>query len=324
MRCVLASITASVAALAVAASADEAPREESTRLVARYQASLQVAPDGPGFRHPSAVSTDPLGNVFVADTDNHRVLHFDEKGRFVFEFGGYGWNAGELSRPTDVSAREGFRLFVADAGNERIQWFDIADSSPEGSVFPFQEGEGLAGEELVLPSRLHIDPEGRVYVSDTLCHCVWIFTPTGELIAQLGGFGEEPARFRNPGGVTVGKRGRVYVADTGNRRIQVFDSIGNWVAVWGGPDEDPLVEPVGLDVGAEGNVWVADAGSGWVRVFTPAGVPLFRFGGPGDGPGRFRSPVDVAVGPGGVVYVVDEEREVVERYQVLREADGER
>jgi DNA-binding beta-propeller fold protein YncE len=121
----------------------------------------------------------------------------------------------------------------------------------------------------------------------------------------------------------VGKKGRVYVADTGNRRIQVFDSIGNWIAVWGGPEEEFLDEPIGIDAGPGGNIWVADAGSGWVRVFTPAGAPLFRFGGPGDGPGRFRSPVDVAVGPDGVVYVVDEEREVVERYQVRRETDGE-
>jgi len=313
-----------LAALPALAPAAEPVPEESARLVARYEASLFSEPDGPGFRSPSAVSTDPLGNVFVADTGNHRVLHFDARGRFVFEFGGYGWGEGELSRPSDVCAAEGFRLFVADAGNERIQWFDISDSSPEGSVFPFQEGAGLAGEALVLPSRLHIDPEGRVYVSDPLCHCVWIFTPTGELIQQLGGLGEEPSRFRNPAGVAVGRQGRVYVADSGNHRIQVFDSIGNWVAAWGGPAEDPLVEPFGVDVDSRGDLWVADAGAGRVRAFTPSGVPLFSFGGPGDGPGRFRSPVDVAVAPDGVVYVVDEEREVVERYRILRETDGER
>jgi DNA-binding beta-propeller fold protein YncE len=310
-------------AVAAQTCASEEP-EGSARLVARFEVSLHSAPDGPGFRRPGAVSTDPLGNVFVADTGNHRVLHFDAIGRFVFEFGGYGWDAGELSSPTDVSAQEGFRLFVADSGNERIQWFDISDSSPEGAVFPFQEGEGLEGEELVLPSRLSIDPEGRVYVSDALCHCVWVFTPTGELVLRLGGLGSEPARFREPAGVAVGKQGMVYVADSGNRRIQVFDAIGSWVAAWGGPEEDPLVRPVGVDVDAGGDVWVADAGSASVRVFTPAGAPLFRFGGRGDGPGRFRSPVDVAVGPGAVVYVADEEREVVERYRIRRETDGER
>jgi len=134
------------ATLPGAATAQDEPRDTgSARLEARFEMSLHSTPDGPGFRSPGAISADLFGNVFVADTGNHRVVHFDADGRFVFEFGGYGWNDGELSSPTDVSAREGFRLFVVDAGNERIQQFDISDSSPEGEVFPFREGEGLFG-----------------------------------------------------------------------------------------------------------------------------------------------------------------------------------
>jgi DNA-binding beta-propeller fold protein YncE len=311
-------------ALVAAGPGFAAPPEgdETVRMVARFEASLLSTPDGPGFRRPGGVTTDLFGSVFVVDTGNHRVVHFDPNGRFVFEFGGYGWNEGELSSPTDASAREGFALFVVDAGNERIQWFDIGDSSPEGAVFPFREGAGLAGEELVLPSRVCVDSEGRVYVSDSLCHCVWIFTPTGALISRLGGLGQEPSRFRDPSGVAVGPKGRVYIADSGNRRIQVFDAIGNWIAAWGGPDEDFLDTPIGIDVDPHGNVWVADAGSAFIRVLTPTGAPLFEFGGPGDGPGRFRTPVDVAVAPDGRVYVVDEEREVVERFWIVRETDG--
>jgi len=63
---------------------------------------------------------------------------------------------------------------------------------------------------------------------------------------------------------------------------------------------------------------VADTGAAEIRVFTPAGAPLFRFGGSGDGPGRFRRPVDVAVGPDGRVWVVDEKRGVVEGFSILR------
>jgi DNA-binding beta-propeller fold protein YncE len=238
----------------------------------------------------------------------------------VFTFGGYGWDEGELSGPTDVCAREGFRLFVVDAGNDRVQQFDIGDSSPEGVVFPFQTGSGFAGEELVRPYRMDVDDEGRIYICDSLCHCVWVFAPTGELIDRLGGLGGEPTRMRDPGGVAIGPQGRVYVADTGNRRIQVFDLLGNWLAAWGGDDTELLVEPTGIDVGPGGNVFVADAGASRVVVLTSAGVPLFRFGGPGDGPGRFRAPVDVAVTEDGRVYVVDEVRQVVERFRILRDA----
>lgn len=298
--------------------------ESSSRFLARFDIAL-TTPEGGGFREPLGVSTDPFGNVFVADTGNHRVVQYDPHGRFVIELGGYGWDEGELSRPTDVCAREGFRLFVVDAGNDRIQEFDISDKSSAGTAFPFQEGEGLSGEALVRPVRMDLDREGRIYVSDDLCHCVWIFSPTGSLVLELGGLGDAASRFRDPAGVAVGARGAVYVADPGNHRIQVFDSIGNWKAAWDGPAEDPLKEPTGIDVGADGNVYVADAADARVRVFTAEGIPLFSFGGPGDAPGTFRSPVDVAVGPDGRVWVVDEVRQTVEGYRIERvSVPGER
>ncbi len=240
-------------------------------------------------------------------------------GRFVFEFGGYGWEVGELSSPTDVCAREGFRLFVSDAGNDRVQQFDISDLSPEGAIFPFQEGTGFSGEALVRPTYLDVDDEGRMYVSDPLCHCVWIFTPVGELVMQLGGRGVEPGRFLHPSGVAVAPKGRFYVADSGNRRIQVFDPLGNWIAAWGGPTDTPLQEPTGIDVDAEGNVVIADRAAARVVVMSPRGMRLMAFGGPGDGPGAFRAPVDVAVAPDGSVIVVDQDRETVERYRLVRD-----
>jgi DNA-binding beta-propeller fold protein YncE len=297
--------------------------EEGARFAARYEASLYSSGRDPGFYAPQGVSVDPFGNVFVADTGNHRVVQFDSQGRYVIELGGYGWDDGELSRPTDVAAGEGFRLFVVDAGNERIQEFDIGDSSPEGVVFPFREGSGLGDEALVHPERMRVDGEGRIYVSDSRCHCVWIFTPTGELVVRLGGLGKEATRFRDPAGVAVDGRGHVFVADSGNARIQVFDPIGNWVASWSGGSEDPFVEPIGIDVGPDGNVYVADAGAHCVRMLTRDGIPLLRFGTEGDGAGSFRRPVDVALGPDGALYVVDEVRQVVERFRVVRMADGE-
>ncbi len=310
-----------IAVLPGVAQGQEAPA--APEWTVRRAAALVPPPGGPAFREPAAVSADPFGALFVADTGNHRVVEFDAAGRPVFEFGGYGWRDGQLAQPTDVCAREGFRLFVVDAGNERIQQFDIRDESAEGAAFPFEAGAGLGEETLVRPSRMDLDAEGRVYVADELCHCVWIFAPTGALVARWGGLGDAPTRFRAPAGVAVADKGRVYVADAGNRRIQVFDSIGNWVAAWTGPVDDPLVEPAGIDVGPDGRVWVADAGAGRVRAFTPEGFPVLSFDGTADGE-ALGAPCDVEAVPGDVVWVVDRERAAVEGFRVERVPAGAR
>lgn len=309
--------------LAVPSLAEEDPEGSESRGSSAHFEARPVLTLGQGIgaelRSPEAIGIDPFGAVYVADTENHRVLRFSARGEFEFEYGGYGWDEGRLSRPTDVSAQEGFRLFVVDAGNDRIQSFSIQDSADEGGVFAFRPGRGFEDEELVRPYRLDLDAEGRIYVSDELCHCVWIFTPTGELVAKLGGYGAEDARFDRPSGVAVSAKGeKVFVADAGNRRVQVFDSVGNWIATWAGAASAPLREPVGVDVGGDGRVYVADAGTASVRVFNAEGAPLFSFGGPGDGPGRFRALRDVAVGPDGRVWTVDAEREVAEAFVIER------
>jgi DNA-binding beta-propeller fold protein YncE len=305
----------------VAAAPDPPSATRGTRFFARHEISLFAADGRPGFREPGAVSVDLFGNIFVADTGNHRVVQFDPRGRRVFEFGGYGWREGELSSPSDVCAREGFRLFVVDAGNERVQQFHIRDATAEGSVLPFAAGRGFADQELVRPQRMDLDAEGRSYVTDELCHCVWIFSPVGQLVARLGGLGEAATRFRSPAGVAVDARGRAYVADAGNRRVQVFDAIGNWLATWGGGNTNLFVEPAGIAVAPDGGVWVADRGTSRVILLSATGEFVFAFGGQGDGPGTFRRLTDVEVGPDGRVWVADAERGVVEGYRIERVAD---
>ncbi|MCA9752024.1 MAG: hypothetical protein KC591_07520, partial [Gemmatimonadetes bacterium] len=132
----------------LAASTAASEDDLAAHLAARYDRVL-LAPEDRPLRNPSAVSVDPFGGIFVADTDNHRVLQYDAAGRFTFALGGYGWESGRLSQPTDVCAREGFRVFVADAGNDRVQSFSIRDSAEEGTVFPFSFGSGFGGEPLV-------------------------------------------------------------------------------------------------------------------------------------------------------------------------------
>jgi sugar lactone lactonase YvrE len=67
---------------------------------------------------------DAAGNLYVVDTDNHRIQRFDAAGRFVASWGEHGSFPGLLAFPSGAVIR-GDRLFVADTRNHRVQVFDL-------------------------------------------------------------------------------------------------------------------------------------------------------------------------------------------------------
>ena len=68
--------------------------------------------------------------LVVADTDNHRVVAFDEGGVERFRFGEKGSRAGQFTNPADVWVNDdGTEIVVADTGNGRVQVFSLLDEA---------------------------------------------------------------------------------------------------------------------------------------------------------------------------------------------------
>lgn len=82
------------------------------------------AGSGPGqLDSPAALALDAAGNVYVADTQNHRVEVFDADGGFLTQWGGYGSAPGQFNRPMGIAVSPDGRVYVADTYNNRIQVF---------------------------------------------------------------------------------------------------------------------------------------------------------------------------------------------------------
>jgi DNA-binding beta-propeller fold protein YncE len=177
------------------------------------------------------------GEIYVGDYGgrDHRVLRFDERGRFLGQVGTMGAGEGEFKRPSGVGIdREDF-VYVADASNHRVQKLTrelkfVAAWGTEGTgsgqlYFPFDlavgpwpgEGSDKGGGVKGAPP-----PREAVYVLERGNHRVQVFSTAGRWLTSFGGFGPGPGELNQPWGIAVGPDGTVYVADTYHHRVQRF------------------------------------------------------------------------------------------------------
>ena len=96
---------------------------------------------------PSGVASDTLGNLFIADTFNHRIRRVDSVTKIITTVAGNGTEGfsgdgglaaqASLSIPFDVALDGLGNLFIADSGNGRIRrfWIGCAPNDP-GDCLP--------------------------------------------------------------------------------------------------------------------------------------------------------------------------------------------
>lgn len=91
------------------------------------------------FYHPTNISVDQKGNLYVTDTINFRIQKFDPDGNFLLSFGEAGDVAGNFSRPKGNAVDRNDFIYVVDSGFENVQIF-----TPEGEIALFFGGWGDA------------------------------------------------------------------------------------------------------------------------------------------------------------------------------------
>lgn len=255
-------------------------------------ADLAVGTAGSGpaqFNAPRGIAIAPDGSIFVADSLNHRIQHFDADGGFLDEWGAISdLDSGELeggtfNEPWGVAVSpDGRYVYVADTWNHRIQKF-----SSSGVFLAAWGNFGQDDQPYSMwgPRDLLVDNEGNVLVMDTGNKRIKVFDADGNFLTQFGEFGFELGQFDEPVGMALDREsGRLYVADTWNQRVQVLEyangaiaPLESWdISGWFGQS---LVNKPYLTVGADGRVYVTDPEAGRVLAFESEGTFLYYFGG---------------------------------------------
>jgi len=169
------------------------------------------------FDRPFGVAVDSSGNVYGADTNNHRIMKFTSNGSFITKWGSEGSGDYQFILPSGVAVDSSGNVYVADTWNNRIMKF-----TSNGSFITKWGSYGSGDYQFYLPSGVAVDSSGNVYVADTDNHRIMKFTSNGSFITKWGSYGSGDYQFIYPFGVAVDSSGNVYVADSGNSRIMKF------------------------------------------------------------------------------------------------------
>jgi PKD repeat protein len=304
--------------------------------------------DGTGanarFNHPTLLSVDGSGNVFVADSGNH-TLRKIASGGVVSTLAGTAGSAsfadgsGAAARfdsPAGVAVDAQGTIYVADSLNHAIR-----ATTPQGSVTTLAGGQVAhpgssdGNGELAafwLPQGAAVDASGNLYIADGN-HTIRKITPARDVTTIAGKFGiagatdgaaTTQALFNGPSGIAADAAGNVYVADTLNGTVRKITTGGTVSTLAGtalnfgssdsnGPSAN-FSRPTGVAVDAAGNVYVSDAGTNrTIRMIDPAGNVTTIAGvagasGSADGSGaaaRFVNPLGIAIDAAGNLYVTD-------------------
>ena len=170
---------------------------------------------------PHGIVVDSLGNIYVTDTANNRVVKFDgATGAFIFAWGTLGTANGEFTTPYAIAIDASDRLYVSDS-TDRIQLFDATGLTATylgtwGGSMGRSDGQfmGIRG--------LYVDSSGNLFVTDFRNSRVQKMNSNGTYMLKWGIFGNLHSMFNTPEGVAVDSSGNIHVVDSGNDRIQVF------------------------------------------------------------------------------------------------------
>jgi len=194
------------------------------------------------LNHPVGLAFDSAGNLYIGDSNNHRIRKVAPNGIITTVAGngnpGFSGDGGpatnaELNEPFGIAFDPYGNLFIADSANNRISVL-----MPNGTITTVA-GNGKAGysgdmipaitAELNQPFDVAFDPYGNLYIADANNYRIRKVTTNGTILTVGGGTGEgysgdgfigTNAKLNSASGLVVDSSNNVFIADSGNNVIR--------------------------------------------------------------------------------------------------------
>lgn len=112
------------------------------------------------LNEPDDLYINEVGELFIADTGNNRIVKIGADGRTAGIF--YGPEERPLQEPRGIFADKDGNMYIADTGNHRILHLDSAGEFVEEFVKP--DSDLLSEDFLFDPTKITVSPTGYLYV----------------------------------------------------------------------------------------------------------------------------------------------------------------
>ena len=158
------------------------------------------------LNNPVRLALDGAGNLYVADSGNHRVRRIDAADSTISTVAGTGdpgsagdggaATAAQLFAPYGLVVDGAGNLFIADTFNHRVRRVDaasgnIATAAGTGSAGFGGDGGAATAAQLDGPHDVAVDTAGNLYVADATNHRVRRVDAADGTIATVAGTGDQ-------------------------------------------------------------------------------------------------------------------------------------